>query len=142
MVRRQLLRKGLVGLCVVVLFLWVGLVVYLMTATPNEGQVYRGLERKRIIENGMEEQIHRRLGREIVDVEIEAKIAAIPSEELEAKIEKELVGKLRVKGSGYGARGRLGFCHTYWAAKKNVLIMDYGIDWKTPAELNPHIFYD
>ena len=37
---------------------------------------------------------------------------------------------------------RIGFCHAYWEAKKKILKEDYGIDWMTPAELNPDNCYD
>ena len=51
--------------------------------------------------------------------------------ELEELIEKEI-----------GKGGYLGFCHLYWKTKKRILKEKYNIDWKSPAELNPHILYD
>jgi len=33
------------------------------------------------------------------------------------------------------------FIFHFWAAKKKILQQQFGIDWKTPAELNPHITY-
>lgn len=36
----------------------------------------------------------------------------------------------------------MGFCHLWWPAKKFVLMKIYGIDWKSPAELNPNSLYD
>ncbi len=34
------------------------------------------------------------------------------------------------------------YCVLYWHTKKEVLKEDFGIDWKTPEEMNPHIrFY-
>ena len=33
------------------------------------------------------------------------------------------------------------FVFTFWDEKKRILKTEYGIDWKTPAELNPHISY-
>lgn len=36
----------------------------------------------------------------------------------------------------------LGFCHGYWKRKKQLLKEIYNIDWKSPAELNPHIKFD
>ena len=33
------------------------------------------------------------------------------------------------------------FIFHFWAAKKNILRQQFGIDWKTPAELNPRIVY-
>ena len=37
---------------------------------------------------------------------------------------------------------RLGFCHVYWATKKRILKEKYGIDWKSPKEMNPGVIYD
>lgn len=36
----------------------------------------------------------------------------------------------------------LGFCHTYWIEKKRILKEKYGIDWKSPAEMNPDVIFD
>ncbi|MCH5162263.1 MAG: hypothetical protein J1G38_02095 [Clostridiales bacterium] len=36
----------------------------------------------------------------------------------------------------------LGFCHAYWHTKKRILKEKYNIDWRSPAELNPHIRFD
>ena len=36
----------------------------------------------------------------------------------------------------------LGFCRIFWATKKRILRERFGIDWKSPAEMNPHIIYD
>lgn len=36
----------------------------------------------------------------------------------------------------------LGFCHYYWGEKKDRLWKKYGMDWKTPAEMNPDILFD
>ena len=42
----------------------------------------------------------------------------------------------------YGTTNGLGMCHTYWRIKKQILRDDYGIDWCTPAEMNPGILFD
>ena len=39
-------------------------------------------------------------------------------------------------------KGRLGFVHTVWHTKQKRLKEVYGIDWKTPSELNPNVHYD
>lgn len=52
-------------------------------------------------------------------------------QEAERKVERELVRTPRT----------VGFIHIYWSTKKRILKKDYGIDWKTPEELNPHISY-
>lgn len=36
----------------------------------------------------------------------------------------------------------LGFCHTFWQERKEVFKELYGIDWKTPAEMNPGAMFD
>ena len=36
---------------------------------------------------------------------------------------------------------KLGLCHQIWARKKQ-LLAERGIDWKTPAEINPDIQFD
>ncbi|NLC19864.1 MAG: hypothetical protein GX757_11765 [Clostridiales bacterium] len=43
----------------------------------------------------------------------------------------------RLEDSNYG----MGSCHIYWAKKKK-LLKDLGIEWKTPAEMNPHVLFD
>ena len=41
-----------------------------------------------------------------------------------------------------GEDGPLGYCHEFWSVKKRILKEEYGIDWKTPAELYPHVIFD
>jgi hypothetical protein len=36
----------------------------------------------------------------------------------------------------------MGFCHRYWGTKKRILKEKYGVEWKTPAELNLNIIFD
>jgi hypothetical protein len=38
--------------------------------------------------------------------------------------------------------GHMGFCHSYWPARKRILKEKYNIDWQTPAEKDPWIIYD
>jgi len=52
--------------------------------------------------------------------------------ELEAKIEAELTNPIR----GHG------FCFQYWGKKEEVLKRDYGIEWDSPAALNPDVMFD
>lgn len=35
----------------------------------------------------------------------------------------------------------MGFCHRYWAIKREVLAR-HGIKWRSPAEMNPHVMFD
>jgi len=39
-------------------------------------------------------------------------------------------------------RGRTGFCHIIWDTKQGILRQKYGIPWKTPTEMSPHILFD
>lgn len=41
-----------------------------------------------------------------------------------------------------GRNRGMGYCHLYWGAKKRILKEDYGIEWKSPSELNPYVCYD
>lgn len=34
-----------------------------------------------------------------------------------------------------------GICHRYWHRKKE-LLKSYGIDWKSPSEMNPDVKFD
>ena len=52
--------------------------------------------------------------------------------ELEVKIEFEL----------RGVREQIGYCFQYWEIKQRILKEDYGIEWKSPAELNPSTRFD
>ncbi len=44
----------------------------------------------------------------------------------------------RLEGTPRG----MGFCFAYWAEKKTVLKEIYGIDWKSPSEMNPRVLFD
>ena len=35
-----------------------------------------------------------------------------------------------------------GVCHTFWNKKKQILREEYGIDWRSPQDLNPDTLYD
>lgn len=41
-----------------------------------------------------------------------------------------------------GEGGWLGFCHTYWSAKKRVLKEHFGIDWKSTDDRFPGLLID
>ena len=53
-------------------------------------------------------------------------------------VEERVNLELEAEGRNRG----FGSCHMVWWKKKRILWEEYGIDWKTPAELNPHIIYD
>ncbi|MCH5242911.1 MAG: hypothetical protein J1F67_10930 [Muribaculaceae bacterium] len=58
-------------------------------------------------------------------------------EELEAKIEQKLIERDLIR-----YKNQLGFCHTYWGIKAEILKNEYGIKWLSPAECNPLEKYD
>ena len=51
-------------------------------------------------------------------------------------VEKELAELLKDKPRG------MGFCHIYWYEKKRILKEKYGIEWKSPALMNPRVRFD
>lgn len=51
-------------------------------------------------------------------------------------VEKELDELLKDKPRS------MGFCHIYWYEKKRILKEKYGIEWKSPALMNPHVRFD
>ena len=53
-------------------------------------------------------------------------------ESVEAELEKKFHNVVR----------NLGFCHFYWGEKKAILRKKHGIDWKSPAEMNPGTLFD
>ena len=56
-----------------------------------------------------------------------------------AKIDAEVTLALR---DSQIKEGDLGYCHTFWHKKKEILRKKYKIHWKTPAEMNPFILFD
>ena len=42
----------------------------------------------------------------------------------------------------YATGHLLGFCHIIWRMQKRVLKRDYGINWKSPSDLNPEVMFD
>lgn len=55
------------------------------------------------------------------------------------KIELELERLIREE---IGEGGYMGFCHEYWWTKKRILKERYGIEWKSPVDLNPMVNFD
>lgn len=41
-----------------------------------------------------------------------------------------------------GIKDQWGSCFTYWDIKKRILLNQYGIEWKSPRELNPRVVFD
>lgn len=36
----------------------------------------------------------------------------------------------------------MGFCFAYWSALRNILKEKYGLDWRSPSEMNPGVLFD
>lgn len=36
----------------------------------------------------------------------------------------------------------MGFCHAYWHTRAEVLRRDYGLEWRSPAVMNPRVLFD
>ena len=36
----------------------------------------------------------------------------------------------------------MGFCFVYWPTLQRILFQDYGIRWRSPAEMNPGVIFD
>lgn len=52
-------------------------------------------------------------------------------DELEALIKAEI-----------GERKHIGYCYLYWGAKRRILKEKYGIEWRSPSELNAGVYFD
>lgn len=50
--------------------------------------------------------------------------------------EKEADAELHSQYSG------MGYCHLLWGRQKEILKEKYGIDWRTPVEMNPSVMFD
>lgn len=57
---------------------------------------------------------------------------------IEEKVDKKVERMLKKSGQA----GLLGSCHSAWNYKKEILKKEYGIDWLSPQDLNPHITFD
>jgi hypothetical protein len=44
--------------------------------------------------------------------------------------------------AAHGIRNGFGFCNYYWPVKKRILKDKYGVDWRTPPEMNPGVIWD
>lgn len=52
--------------------------------------------------------------------------------DVEAKLEERFANAPR----------QMGFCFLYWNAKSELLAEEYGIEWRSPAQMNPHVMFD
>ena len=63
------------------------------------------------------------------------KDSGIIPEDIEEKVDKQVKALI-------GEGDYLDYCHKYWRVKKQILLDEYGIDWKTPAERYPGVIFD
>lgn len=61
--------------------------------------------------------------------------------EIFEKIDKEVEQYLSNKGYTMKTVG-MGYCHMFWGAKAELLKNKYHIDWKSPGEMNPDMYFD
>ena len=54
-------------------------------------------------------------------------------------IKDELEAKIIAK---IGENSGMGYCYLYWETKRDILKNDYGIEWSSPAVLNPRVRFD
>lgn len=52
--------------------------------------------------------------------------------EVEAELDRRLANVPR----------QMGFCFQYWAMKRELLMEKYGIDWRSPSQMNPRVMFD
>ena len=50
--------------------------------------------------------------------------------------------EVRAALADHPQRGAEGFCYVVWGTKKRLLKEKYGIDWRSPDEMNPHVIFD
>jgi len=59
-----------------------------------------------------------------------------------AEVFKTIDDEVKELLADHPQRGSEGFVNIYWRTKKNLLKQKYGIDWRSPGELNPHVIFD
>ncbi|NJD37696.1 MAG: proteinase inhibitor I4 serpin [Geobacter sp.] len=59
-----------------------------------------------------------------------------------ADVFKKINDEVKETLAGDPRKGSMGFVHTIWSTKQRILKQKYNIDWRTPAELNPHVMFD
>lgn len=61
---------------------------------------------------------------------------------------KEVINKAEeeaeknISNLSWPKKGQMGYCHVFWREKKRILKEKYGIDWKSPVDLNPYVKFD
>jgi hypothetical protein len=59
-----------------------------------------------------------------------------------AEIFKSIDDEVKESLADHPQRGSEGFVNIYWRTKKGLLKQKYGIDWRSPGELNPQVRFD
>lgn len=59
--------------------------------------------------------------------------------EIFQKIDKEIEESIAKR---YGKEKFTGYCFLFWDEKRTTLKQKYGIDWRSPADLNPDVSFD
>ena len=59
-----------------------------------------------------------------------------------AEVFKTIDDEVKELLADHPQRGGEGFVNIYWSTKKSLLKRKYGIDWRSPGELNPHVLFD
>jgi len=71
----------------------------------------------------------------------EDRIKNDPIEKSDGYLRVELALERQIRNE-IGEGGYMGYCHKYWETKKRILMGKYGIDWKSPYDMNPGVFFD
>ena len=50
----------------------------------------------------------------------------------------EKKAKIELRGTKVG----MGWCHMFWGVKEQILQEEYGVEWFSPAEMNPNVCFD
>ena len=66
----------------------------------------------------------------------------VESDPRHAEVFARIDGEVDALLADHPQRGAEGFCHVWWKTKKRLLEERYGIDWRSPAEMNPHVIFD
>ena len=63
---------------------------------------------------------------------------------LEPQVYKAMAkrGIIELDENGETKEWKMGNIHVYWSELKKLMKKEYGVDWKSPADRNPHTRYD
>ena len=60
---------------------------------------------------------------------------------IERQLNQDIAGALEKDGLPTNALQR-GLCNLFWIYKKQILNEKYGIQWRSPSEITPHVVFD